>query len=374
MESTIETWVSQHPKVSEWLELKRSKATKRDYGERLYAFCLAEKTTPEQLLTLNEKDAKHLILKYYASRESDEKVTNTTLATVMALRAFFAHHFDHKLNFPNGTFVKTQPDTSSHNFSTSDFKIIFGISNVMEKALISLSASMGWEISAILALDRKKVQDLIANARANRLDHVYFENVRHKSGEPRLGIINALAIEWVNKYIESSKPTEKLFDYSEQGLNKIIKRLVRRSGIKTTGRVHFHRIRAWHENALFSAGFNSQQVDFIQGHALGTVRRTYYTEMRQQIEEKYPLVYHEKLDISNGNGTETKRRVSSLEESVKEKDARIKELEAQIAHFERLIGKPDIVSGISPEATAHLNLFDRIRELEKKLEEGDKHG
>jgi len=330
MESTVEAWVKEHPKVSEWLELKRSKATKYDYGERLFAFCYDMKTTPEQLLELNEKDAKHLIQKYYAERESNEKVTNTTLSTVTALRGFFAYHFDHKLNFPNGTFAKVQPDTSSHNFSTSDLKLVFGVSSVKEKAIISLSCSTGLEISAILGLEWKKIKELIAKAKEEHKEHIFFLAVRHKSGEPRLIIINALAIEWVSRYLESAKPTEKLFDYTEQGLNKILKRLVKKSGIKTTGRIHAHIIRKWTENQLFACGFNAQLVDFIQGHALGAVRRTYYTELQQQIEEKYPLVFHEKLDISNGNGTETKRRVSSLEESIKEKDARIKELEAQV--------------------------------------------
>lgn len=328
MESSVENWVSQHPKVSEWLELKRSKATKYDYGERLFAFCYDRKLEPEELLKLNEKEAKRLILKYYAERESEDKITNTTLSTVTALRGFFAYHFDHKLNFPNGTFVKVQPDVTSHNFSTNDLKMIFGISNVKERGLISLSVSMGWEISAILDLDTKKIRDLIANARANKLEHIFFEDVRHKSGETRLGIINALAIEWVSKYLETSEPTEKLFKYTKQGLNKVLKRLVRKSGIKTTGRVHFHRIRAWHESALFSCGFNSQQVDYIQGHALGAVRRTYYTELRQQIEEKYPTVYHEKLDISNGN-IQTVKKVSALEEENAKLKARIAELEAQ---------------------------------------------
>jgi site-specific recombinase XerD len=312
MLSSIEEWINSHPKVAEWLELKRSNYTKRDYAERLYNFCFDNKTTPEALLTLNEKDAKHLIQKYYAERESNEKVTNTTLNTVTALRGFFAYHFDHKLNFPNGTFAKPQPDTDSHNFSTPDLKLIFGCGSVTERAIISMSTSLGWEISAILGLEHKKIADLIVQARANKQDHIFFEDVRHKRKESRLGIINTLAIEWVSKYLETAEPTEKLFDYSEQGLNKILKKLVRKSGIKTTGRIHFHRIRAWHESTLFGAGFNPMQVDYIQGHALGAQRRTYYTELRQQIEEKYPLVYHEKLDISNGNGTETKRIVSNL--------------------------------------------------------------
>jgi chromosome segregation ATPase len=76
-------------------------------------------------------------------------------------------------------------------------------------------------------------------------------------------------------------------------------------------------------------------VDYIQGHALGAVRRTYYTELRNQIEEKYPVVYHEKLDISNGNGTETKRRVSGLEEENKRLKEEIAKLQAQIAQQEQ---------------------------------------
>jgi site-specific recombinase XerD len=296
------------------------------------------KISPEELLALSEKDAKHLILKYYAERESNEKPTNTTLSTVTAIRGFLANHYEHKLYFSNGTFAKPQIDKNSHNFSTKDLKNIFAIANTTEKAYLSLGISMGWEISGILGLEREKVKGLVSQAKANGKEHIFFLDTRRKSQEPRLGIINALAVEWVSKYLENSAPSKKLFPITQQGLNKVLKRLVKEAHIETVGRIHYHRLRAWLESTLLHAGFNSNCVDFIQGHSLGTVKRTYYTEMQQQIEEKYSQVYNEFLNIVNGNNGETKKKVEALSNTTEqliqllaEKDKVIEELKAKLA-------------------------------------------
>jgi integrase len=313
----LETWCKAHPKVEEWLDYTKSTATRYHYLETFHKFCEETNKTPEDLLKLTEQEAKDMIRRYYATNErADKKKLNTILQTTTVLRAFFALHFGHRLYFPQGTFSKPQIDTDSHDFSTKDLKAMFLIADVEEKAILTMTVSLGWEISALLDLDRVKIEALIAKAKEEKEETIFFEDIRHKSQEPRLGIINALAQEWVSKYLETSPKSDKVFTFTEQGLNKILKRLTKESGIQTTGRVHFHRLRAWHESALYGAGFNAQQVDFIQGHALGNVRRTYYKELQNQIMAKYPLVYHEHLDISNGNGNgeQTKKRVSALEE------------------------------------------------------------
>jgi integrase len=336
MKAILEAWINEHPKVSEWVNRKRSNATRFDYAERLHNFCEEMKMNPETLAEMDDIKAQDMLEQYFATREREEKPTNTTMSTITAIRAFWSRtHGNKKLAFERGTFAPPQIGTHSYDFQRTDLKNIFAIANTTEKAIISSAVSLGWEISSFLDLDRDKIKTLIAQAKANKEETVFFEDIRHKRKEHRLGIINPLAIEWLSKYLESAEPNEKLFSYSEQGLNKIVKRLVKEAHIETGKlRVHFHRLRAWHESALFGAGFNAQQVDFIQGHALGAVRATYYKELRQQIEEKYPTVYHEKLDISNGNGTVIKAKVGELELRALQAEEENAKLKARIAELE----------------------------------------
>jgi chromosome segregation ATPase len=145
---------------------------------------------------------------------------------------------------------------------------MFNVANTKEKCLLALGASLGWEISAVIELDRHTLQSLVERAKAENKQFIYFQSVRKKTGVNRLGVLNPLALEWLERWLNElakietdrinrhktaqrkrkenrkcDRPISNLFDLTPEAINKMLRRLIRHTGIVTTGRVHFHKIR-----------------------------------------------------------------------------------------------------------------------------------
>jgi len=310
--------------------------TRANYRMYILKFCTETNTS---IADLEEKlspiEIKHLLLQYY-NNNVDKMPRNTRLAVVCAVRSFCNSDLMQKpLKFKRGQLGKPEHDKNSHNFTTEELKQMFLVGDTFEKAFLATAVSCGYEISSFLKLKREKIKALIDQAKANNENFVYFEDERGKEEEPRLLVLNPLAIEWINKFLEVNKDkqfSESLFAITKNTVPHILQRLVKQAGIKPTGKLRFHRLRAWVEQALSRADLNKFEIDYIMGHALDSVNRAYLLSLKTNIEQKYPYAYDHFLNITNGNGNgvETKRRVLALEEQLKEKDAKITELEARL--------------------------------------------
>jgi hypothetical protein len=77
----------------------------------------------------------------------------------------------------------------------------------------------------------------------------------------------------------------------------MLNRLAQTSGLKTTGGIRYHNIRKWLMSRLSRSGFNEFQIKHIVGHAIPLQDRTYLQTLKEEIEEKYPKVYNDYLNI-----------------------------------------------------------------------------
>ena len=123
--------------------------------------------------------------------------------------------------------------------------------------------------------------------------------------------------------------------------------------MKRTGPIRFHRIRAWLSSRLSRAGFNEFQWKYIIGHAIPIQERAYLLTLKNEIEEKYPRVYEDYLNIYP---QETAK--------AKEKDAIIKDLQTRIEeehkHLLKIEGwKKDIEQLVSELQT----MMDKKKQL-----------
>ena len=285
--------------------------------------------------------------------------------TMGALNSFL-DIYDMKINFKGKT-ISPQMDFSSHTFNNGDLRKILEIGNVKEKCLISLMTSLGWEISSVLELKREKLQQYVDRAKSEGKKYYYFMSQRKKTGAMRLGILNSLALKWLDRWLIESKniPLRKrdpnrnekyvesdLFDISVSGANQMLKGLVKKSNLKTTGRVHLHLIRKWVMGNLIAGGMNEWEVKYIVGKKIPSSDFTYLKSMEIGIMEKYPKIFENRLNLEKSS-----KAIIDLSKSLEEKDRILKEQKIQL---EQLQKKYD---------NLHLEkLLDRLQQLEKKLQ------
>ena len=357
------TSVLENKLVQEWLEECRTAQTRRTYTSRIKFFFSWYGQPVESLLRLEPKERRHLALRFQNEHAQDNP--NSVYGTLTALNSFLAMN-EAAIDF-KGKRIRTTPDLDSHIFSNDDLTKMFDVGGTKEKALLSLSCSLGWEVSAILELDRKLLGGLVARARSERQQFIYFRAQRRKTGAARYGVLNPLALEWVDKWLTESnglqlrkrkedrvtkdRVVSSVFDLTSEGVNKMLRRLAREAQITTTGRVHFHKIRGWVMSGLSRAGLNEFQIKYLMGKAIPLADLTYLQTLQQEIEEKYPGAYEHTLNLK----TEVPVRVvSDLS----------KELELKTREIEVLRGKVDRIEGSREGLEA---LLKRVVMLEKKL-------
>lgn len=269
---------------------------------------------------LDAKTMAHEVLLYQSHLQSQETKDNTIRAAITPIKSY-CEYLDKPLNLRRKV-VKIEMDTSSHVFRNGDLSAMFNVSGTKEKAILSVMASLGWEREGVLELEREFIEKQLAIAKNEDKQFIFFDAKRGKTKALRLGILNPLAVEWLRKWLETeeSKKSDKLFDMTSDGLNKLIKRLARDARILTSGRVHSHLIRGWTMSQLSRAGFVEWEVKFAVGKSIPASDATYLRRLKDAIEEKYPKVYDAFLNINPPIIKETVKpeRVESLEQQIQQ--------------------------------------------------------
>jgi integrase len=305
--------------VKEWLKDFTGR-TAYVYADRLNKFFADTGKTAQDLECMTAKEIHSFLVQYQAEQQGRKVKQNSILSVITAVRSFCAS-LDKPIKFRKNQLGRIETDTNSHVFSNGDLRGLFEVGNTVEKAIIATAVSLGWEISSFLALNRAKIEDYLAHAKANGEQYVFFEDKRDKTGVQRLAVLNPLAIEWLTKYLELTKDShdEKLFDYTSDGIEKMLSRLALQSRMQKTGAIRFHRIRAWLMSRLSRAGFNEWSVKYIIGHAIPVQERAYLVDLQSQIEEKYPKVYEAFLNINpviNGDAGGIRSKIETQENDI----------------------------------------------------------
>jgi integrase len=294
----IIAFLEKNPKIAEWLTEFSNANTKVQYVTRIMRYFEDTKTTAKDLEDHAAKEIKHLILQYIAEEKKKGIANNSILGVICAVRSFCAG-IDKPLKFRKGQLPNLETDNDSHVFTNGDLKHIFEVGDTFEKALISSAVSLGWEVSQFLEIKRKTINDLIAHAKQNEEKFIFHEDTRDKTGAKRFYVLNPLAITWLEKYEETRKDdSDLLFPITKDGVQKLLNRLAETSGLKTTGALRFHNIRKWLMSRLSRANFNEFQIKYIIGHAIPIQDSTYLQTLKEEIQDKYPKVYNEFLNIS----------------------------------------------------------------------------
>lgn len=356
--------IKKNEKIQDWLDEIQSYNTKQAYLYRMTSFFEWYNNTIESFLELTQREKRHTVLKFQGEKMGD--LSSNSIATTIGAINSFLDYFDMKVNF-KGKVVRKRIDLSSHVFTNRDLTKLFKIGNTKEKAYLSLSVSLGWECGAIVTLKRKQLRSYIDRAKSENKQFFYFMSQREKTGALRLGVLNPLALEWVDKWLiesENKKPRKRktdrnkslvvsdVFDLSIQGCNLLLQKLARESGIKTTGRIHTHLLRKWCMGSLVKAGFNEWEVKFLVGKAIPATDFTYLQSLQLGIEEKYPTVYENYLNLETSS-----KAVLELSKSLEEKEVQLRNQQLLIKKLQERYDSLNLEK-----------LLSRVLELENKLQ------
>jgi integrase len=210
---------------------------------------------------------------------------------------------------------------------------MYDVSDFKGKAILACAASLGWEVSDFLALDRTLVEQHLKRAEEEKQQYVYFQTTRSKTHVPRLAVLNPLAVEALKNWLPLN-PTARLFDMTKSGISKFMQSTAKKANLTTTGSIRFHRVRAWVFNSLLKAGFSDSEAKYIVGKAIPHSDGT-YLRLREGIEQKYPRFYNEHLNIKP-------QRVMIPEDVKRENEdlkQRISQTEQKLADLENLLRK-----------------------------------
>jgi integrase len=308
--------VLEEQSIKAWLNEFSRHSTQLQYSSRIKKFFDDTKKTPKDIQEMDLKEAKALVLEYQADQHKKGLSNNGILGMVTAIRSYLIS-IDKVLTFRRGQLLNLEADNSSHVFTNGDLRRLFEVGNTYEKALLASAVSQGWEISAFLDQDREIIKKRIAHAKQNNQNFIFFTNTRQKTGVARFCVLNPLAIEWLGKYLETRKDhSERLFPITQDGVQKMLHRLAEQSGLKTTGNIRFHNIRKWLMSRLSRCGFNEFQIKYLMGKSIGVADSTYLQTLQIEIEEKYPLVYEDYLNIFRMVSSEEVKKIQNIEQEL----------------------------------------------------------
>ena len=361
----------ENQKVENWLCESRTASTRRSYELRIAKFFSWYKGSVEDFLALNPKEKRTILLRFQNTHlDQNHNTINAHVAAILS----FLRSADLPLSLKGKT-LRPVMDLTSHTFTNGNLKQMFEVGNLKEKALLALATSLGWEVGAVLDLKRCFLESMIAKAKSEKEEFAYFLSQREKTGAVRLGVLNPLALEWVDKFlIESGKRLKRkrldapkrdygvsdVFDVNHSGANRIIMRLAKKAGIITTGRVHFHKIRAWVMSGLSRAGFNEFQIKFLIGKTIPASDLTYLETLKQEIEERYPAAYEHCLNIKTPI-----KAVLDLAKSLEQKSLEVEDVKKAMEALKQEYASK--FKTLETEKTGVTDLKNRLTEIENQI-------
>lgn len=340
--------------VNEWLDECRTPATRNLYSRYIKAFQQWYKKPLAEFLALEPKEMRHTALCFQNEQVSNGSKSNTVRSMITALGSFCSQNG--KPLPLRGKRLRLQIDLDSHAFSNGDLSSMFDVANTQEKAILATFTSLGWEVSAILKLKRGRMNSLIAKARQDKAEYVYFQDQRQKTGALRLGVLNPLALEWLEKWFKEWQG-ENVFEYkTKEGINSLLKRLAREAQLSKTGRIHSHSLRKWVMSGLSRAGFNDYQIKFVMGKTIPTSDSTYLLTLAQEIEERYPTAFQHLLNLKPSE-------ITIIETKSKELNARLDALEKENAGLKTRLSEIGNESRINKLEEELLKMRESLQKL-----------
>jgi site-specific recombinase XerD len=289
------------------------------------------------------------VIAFYNDRVSKGYATNTVRAEVSTVRAFCRDNCT-TLLIPRRKIAKAKAAKGEHEFTREELSKMFYVADVRGKAILSTAISLGFSVKDFSQLKRDFVESLVNNALREKRDFMPFDYERGKTGVQSRSHLTPEAINSLKAWFEyvDQYRAEKGLPKSEwvwangnsghldpQTLNDIVKDLVTKANITTTGNVRFHLLRKFLMNAIQDAGFDSWETKRVLGKEIPTSDSTYLQGLSRKVTEKFPKAY----DFIRLTGFESNNhtRIEDLEAKLQQMEIRQEQMEMENKALRRIL-------------------------------------
>jgi hypothetical protein len=286
---------------------------------------------------------------FYNDRVGKGYATNTVRAEVSTVRAFCRDNAT-TLILARRKIAKAKSAKGEHEFTRDELSKMFYVADVRGKAVLSTAISLGFSIEDFSELKRDFIENFVNKSLSEKRDFIGFSYERGKTGaESRSHLtpesVNSLSA-WF-QYIDA-KRAEKGLEKSEwvwcngngghlneQTLNDIIKDLVQKANIQTTGKVKFHLLRKYVMGAVHRAGFSSWETKRLVGKEIPTSDDTYLQQLNADVDRKFPIAYEELRLTGFANHNHT--RIEELETKIQSLEIKMESMALENQTLKRII-------------------------------------
>ena len=260
---------------------------------------------------------------------------------------------------------KPKMATGEHEFNREELSKMFHIADLRDKAILATSVSLGFSVEDFAELPRDLIENLVNKSINEKIDFIAFDYERGKTGVVSRSHLTPEARdslkEWFeyidkkrdsegkgkSKYVFPNGNSEHLTD---QAINDVLKDLIKKANITTTGKVRFHLIRKFLMNAMHDAGFSDWEVKRVLGKEIPVSDSTYLHGLSRTVTEKFPKA-HEYIKLI---GYANKNHVL------------IEELQDRIVQLENMVRTLNVQNTILMQGTPTKDIVESMKELRKK--------
>jgi site-specific recombinase XerD len=270
------------------------------------------------------------LIDFMNKRKSEGYAVNTIRGELSTPRAFSRDNCT-TLLIQRRKIPKARTAKGEHEFTQKELSEMFHYGDVRGKAVLATAVSLGFSVKDFAELKREQIESLVDKAITEKIDFIGFSYERGKTGVEARCHLTPEAVQslkaWFD-YIDSQR-AEKGLAKSEwvwangngghldvQTINDIVKDLVAKAQIKTTGKVRFHLIRKYTMGALHTAGFDSWETKRALGKEIPTSDSTYLQKLNHDVDRKFPAAYEELKLNGTSNHNHTRSRQIRFEHDV----------------------------------------------------------
>lgn len=338
------------------------------------------------------------LVAFYNDKVQKGYATNTARAEVSTVRAFCRDNCT-SLILARRKIAKAKSAKGEHEFTRDELAKMFYVADVRNKAILSTAISLGFSVEDFSELPRQLIESLVKKATEEKIDFIGFDYERGKTGVSSRSHLTPEARESLKAWFDyndkkresEGKPKSEWVwangngnHLTEQAINDVIKDLVAKANITTTGTIRFHLLRKFFMNALHDAGFSDWEVKRAVGKEIPTSDSTYLQGLNRKIDEKFHEIYdYIRLSgFANKNGL----RIEELETKIQQLEIKLEEMAIENQTLRRVleysIPKSKVQEAIEKLAEEYgimiaketgepITLNDLILTLQKL---GEKHG
>lgn len=322
-------------------------------------------------------------ISFYNDRVQKGYATNTVRAEVSTVRAFCRDNAI-TLILARKKIAKAKSAKGEHEFTREELSKMFYVADVRDKAILSTAVSLGFSIEDFSDLPRNLIESLVQKATEEKIDFIGFDYERKKTGVESRSHLTPEArdslkqwFEYIDKKRESDEKLKSEYVWcnggngdhlTAQALNDVIKNLVTKANITTTGKIRFHLLRKFFMNALHDAGFSDWEVKRAVGKEIPTTDSTYLQGLSRKLTEKFSQVY-EYIRLS-GYANKNHLRIEELEQKVQSLEIKAEQQALENATLKRIlefaIPKENLVRAVLEMQKNGLIDLSQIREPEER--------